>query len=131
MDIKNSFKHVFTFDALLNIVVGFIFLFLSEGVESLLFNGSVLPHYVWIILGAGFLYFAYWQIRITIRSTAGKTALIFALAAAWVPALLVTVLLVVPLLPVSARGRLILWIGNCYLILLGGYYFLLIRNEAA
>ncbi len=131
MNIKNSLKPVFTFDAILNIAVGLIFLFLSERVEGLLFNGSMLPHYVWIILGAGFLYFAYWQIRITIRSKAGRTALIFALAAAWVPALLVTVLLVVPLLPVSTGGRLILWIGDFYLILLGAYYFLLIRNETA
>ncbi len=130
MNIKNSFRPVFTFDAILNIAVGFIFLFLSEKVEGLLFNGSMLPHYVWIILGAGLLYFAYWQIRIMIKSKAGRTALVFALGAAWVPALLVTVLLIVPLLPVSAGGRLILWIGNCYLILLGGYYFLLIRNKA-
>jgi len=129
MDIKNYFKHIFSLAALLNIVIGFIFLFFSDKGEDFLFGAVVLPHYIWIILGAGFLYFAYWQIRSMAKEKTGRKTLIFALVMAWTPALAVTVILIIPVLPFAANGRLVFLVVDIYMILLGAYYFRLIRDS--
>lgn len=128
MDIKNYFKHIFSLAALLNIVIGFIFLFLSEKVEVFLFGAIVFPHYIWIVTGAGLLYFAYWQIRSMAKEKTGKKTLIFALVMAWIPSAAVTLILLVPLLPLMHNGRLVFLVVDIYMILLGSYYFRLIRD---
>ena len=128
MNIKNYFKHIFSLDALVNIVIGFIFLFLSEKAEVFIFGGRVFPHYVWIVIGAGFLYFAYWQIRSMAKGKMEKKALIFALVMEWAPAFAVTLILIIPVLSLAVNGRLILVIGDIYMMLLGAYYLWLIRD---
>ncbi|RKX84603.1 MAG: hypothetical protein DRP57_05580 [Spirochaetes bacterium] len=128
MNIKNYLKYIFPLNALIDAVIGTMFLFLSEKTEYFLFGSRVFPHYLWVIIGAAFLYFAYWQIRSTAKGKTGRNILIFASAVAWILALVLAVILIIHLLPLTGIGKIVLLAVDICMILLGTYYLLLLHN---
>ncbi|MCD6122621.1 MAG: hypothetical protein J7K04_12355 [Spirochaetales bacterium] len=130
MNIKDYLKYIFPLNALIDTVIGVLFLFLSEITEYFLFGSRVFPHYLWVITGTAFLYFAYWQVRSTAKGKIGRNALIFALAAVWGPALVLALILIIPILQLTGSGKIVILAVAIYMILLGAYYLLLLHDNA-
>ena len=122
-------KPVFSFDSALNLFLGLFFLFMPERAGSFFLKESIFPRYLWVILGAGFLYFTYWQIRTIIRDRLGKGAVTFGFFMAIVPAIVLTVFLFFLHDKISGTGFIVLLAGDIYMFLLSLLYGAVLKRK--
>lgn len=118
-------KAVVKLDIGINISAGIVLTLFPGWTNGFFFDRAVLPVWVWVGLGIGFLAFAGWQIGFLMRP-GGFTMrnLRWAAALAWVPVIALTIGLM------SAIGRetllparVFLWAANGYMLLLGALYW--------
>lgn len=119
--------YLFPGDAVLNWFLGFTLVFFPSGVDGLLGQRPLAPELVYQVIGGGFLLFAAWQTVIVIRRQIGPPGLVFAALMAEIPVILLTIVLVFMNLDFFPVWRVILWIGNSYMLLLGVWYIFLAR----
>jgi hypothetical protein len=113
-------------DMLLNWFLGAVMLLFPGAVDRLLAATSpLLPSLVYRVVGIGFLLFAAWQTWVVVRHVLGPRQLVFAGILAEVPFLMLTAALVFANFDLKLFWRLVLWVGNIYMLLLGGWYFYL------
>lgn len=118
-------RKIVAFDIVINITVGIFLVLFPDYINRFLFNKQILPPWLIAAIGFGFLLFAIWQVAFFIKPQ-GFTIrnLRFAAVLAWIPCLGLTFALL------SEIGgqllifpRIILWVGNIYMLLLGGLYY--------
>jgi hypothetical protein len=112
----------FLFDTFFNWALGIVFLFFYHPVEKLMSNGTLLPDFVWIIMGAAWLLFGIWQTYIVIGNRFGRKVWLFGCITAWGPFLALTYALVFMNFDLFIAARIIIWAGNLYMCLLGALY---------
>jgi hypothetical protein len=112
----------FVFDTYLNWGLGFLFLFFYKYAEKWMSAESLLPDYLWICIGAVFMVFAWWQTYVLTKNIFGRFARFFGFATAWLSVLVLTYALVFMDFDLFVEARLIIWVGNFYMFILGGIY---------
>ncbi len=129
-----TLSYLFRGDTLLNWLLGVVLIFFPSMVDGVLGQHPLVPGVVYQVIGGGFLLFAAWQTGMVIRRRIGPPALVFAAFMAEVPVILLTVVLVFMNLGLYPVWRVVLWLGNGYMLLLGVWYIFLARwlvsNEA-
>lgn len=114
-------------DMLLNWFLGVVLTFLPAFADSILGRSLLIPLWLYRLVGLGFLLFAAWQTFHVVRHQMGPGALVFAAWAAEIPVVMLTVALVALKLPLRPGARFALWVGDVYMLFLGGWYFYLAR----
>lgn len=123
--IFNFIRKVIIADLIINIGAGTLCTFFPRLLNILLFGSLVFPWWVISVIGAGFYLFAAWQLLYFLRK-GGFTSENFRFAAvlAWIPFLGLTAGLISdfgdPLLDLP---KILLWLANIYMLLLGGLYW--------
>lgn len=129
-DTKRFTLYLILADNLLNWVLGVLLTFFPKDVWTLLFDrpvysmSPILTYNHLIFFGVCFLIFATWQVQVFLRrwKLVAKNLRIAAWLA-WIPALLLTIGLLLPYVELFPVTRTLLWIGNVYMILLGAWYW--------
>ncbi len=114
-------------DMVLNWFLGAVLLFVPRTVDSLLGTASLLPAIAYQGMGVLFLVFAAWQLTVVRRGAATPAGLVFAALMAEVPVLALTAALVFGNFPLLGVWRVVLWIGDIYMLFLGTWYLALAR----
>jgi hypothetical protein len=83
---------------------------------------TLLPIYLWIIIGAIFLVFAWWQTYVLIKNKFNRFTRLFGFITAWLSVLVLTYALVFMNFNLYMEARLIIWVGNIYMFILGIFY---------
>lgn len=122
--IKKITYKLFVFDTYINWILGTVFLFFSKSVEKLMSDVPLLPQEIWIIIGLGLLFFGFWQTFIIWKKKFSRSAQLFSCITAWIPFLILTYALVFMKFSLFIEARLIIWVGNIYMLILGWFYFL-------
>ena len=122
-----TLHYLFRGDTVLNWFLGSVLVFFPSLADSALGRHPLMPVVVYQVIGGGFLLFAAWQTVILIRQKLGPRALAFAALLAEVPVILLTVALVFMSLDMFPVWRVVLWVGNGYMLLLGVWYIFLAR----
>lgn len=112
----------FLFDTYVNWGLGILFLFFHDQAEKWMSNEALLPDYLWICIGAIFLLFGWWQTYIVLKNKFGRFARLFGFITAWLSVLVLTYALVFMNFNLFPEARLIIWVGNLYMFILGGLY---------
>lgn len=121
-----TLNRLFLGDTILNWFLGVALTFFPNVVDRVLSTAPpMLPPIVYILIGVGFLFYAAWQTMILIRGQMGPSALVFAAVLALIPFLGLTVALVFMGFPLKVGFRILLWVGNIYMLLLGIWYLYL------
>lgn len=121
-----TLNQLFLGDTILNWVLGVVLTFFPRGVDRVLSTAPpMLPAIVYTAIGIGFFFYAAWQTVILVRQQMGPPALIFAAVLALIPFLGLTAALVFMGLPLKTGFRILLWVGNIYMLLLGIWYLYL------
>lgn len=94
-------------------------------------SSSILPSWFYVILGLGFIVFATWQVVVFLKPwTLNVSALRLAAVLAWGPVLLLTAVLLSPLAQTMYRvSKILLWIGNGYMLVLGMWYWRVAQKQ--
>jgi hypothetical protein len=122
-----TLSYLFRGDTILNWFLGCVLLVFPSRVDSTLGQHSLAPLLVYQVIGGGFLLFAAWQTVMAIRRRLGPWGLVFAALMAEIPVILLTVVLVFMNLDLLPAWRLVLWLGNGYMLLLGVWYVFVAR----
>jgi len=125
MDIQQAnsvFKRVFMGDTILNWMLGILLVLLARIIDGILGQSPILPVIVYQVIGAIFLLYAAWQTLVLVRRQIGPGGLIFAAVMAEAPVLILTIALLFMALPLKPAWRIILWVGNIYMLGLGAWY---------
>jgi len=109
-------------DMLLNWLLGAALVLLPARVDGVLGRAPLLPPALYQAIGAIFLAFAAWQLRVATRRTIGPPGLVFAALMALIPVILLTVALLFMDFPLRSVWRAVLWVGDIYMFILGGFY---------
>jgi hypothetical protein len=123
-----TLRYVFSGDATLNWLLGFALVFFPSTLDGLLGRRRLAPELLYQVVGGGFLLFAVWQTVVVIRRRIGPPGLAFAALMAEIPVVLLAVALVFMNLDLLPVWRVVLWIGNGYMLLLGVWYMFLARR---
>jgi hypothetical protein len=127
-----TLKRLIFGDMILNWFLGLILTLLPGLADRVLGQANVLPFIVYRIIGIIFLAFAAWQTSLVMRGQLRPFDLFFAAALAEIPVVLLTIALLYMKLPLRPGARIVLWIGDIYMLFLGGWYIFvaswLIRN---
>ncbi|GAB4479607.1 MAG: hypothetical protein Kow00124_25490 [Anaerolineae bacterium] len=115
-------RRLFPADMALNVVLGALMLLAPGTVDRTLGASPLLPPVVYRVIGAGFLAFAVWQLVMLLRPALKPADLIFAAVMAEGPVVLLTIALLRLPLDLRPAWRVILWIGDVYMLLLGVWY---------
>nr|MBN1229184.1 hypothetical protein [Anaerolineae bacterium] len=121
-----TLKRLFFGDTLLNWFLAFVLIIFPGLVDRVLGRERLAPPLVYMLIGAGYLLFAAWQTYHVAQSRLGAPALYFAAAMAEGPVVLLTIILLMAL-PFRLGWRIVLWIGNIYMLLLGVWYIYVAR----
>ena len=103
-------------DTVLNWLLGSALVFFPAMVDGVLGRRPLAPGVVYQVIGGGFLLFAAWQTVVLIRRWIGPLGLVFAAFMAEVPVMLLTVVLVFMNLDLFPVWRVVLWLGNGYML---------------
>jgi hypothetical protein len=114
-------------DMLLNWLLGVILLLVPGLADQLIGRSPMLPDWVYRVIGIGFIGFAAWQTWIVRKDEINPPSLIFAALLAEGPVVLLTAALVFGNFPLYLLPKILLWIGNIYMLVLGVWYFYLAR----
>jgi len=123
--IFNFIRKVIIADLIINIGAGTLCTFLPCQLNILLFSNQVIPWWVISFIGAGFYLFAAWQFLCFLKK-GGFTAENFRFAAllAWIPFVGLTAGLFSDLGDKLLNLlKILLWLANVYMLLLGGLYW--------
>jgi hypothetical protein len=117
-------RRIFFGDTVLNWFLGALMTFLPGLADRVLRSGAgpLLPPGVYRVIGVIFLLFAAWQTAVLVRGRMGAPALWFAAFMADAPVVLLTAALVYLNLPLRPGWRIVLWVGDVYMFLLGLWY---------
>ncbi len=115
-------RRLFPADMALNVVLGAVLLLAPGAVDRTLGASPLLPPVVYRVIGAGFLAFAGWQLVVVLRPAIKPADLIFAAVMAEGPVVLLTIGLLMLPFDLRLAWRVILWIGDVYMLLLGVWY---------
>jgi hypothetical protein len=118
---------LFRADTILNWLLGCVLVFFPSMVDDIIGRQLLAPPLVYQAIGAGFLVFAAWQTVRVIGRQLGIGALVFAAFMAEIPVILLTAALVFMNLDLEPVWRLVLWLGNVYMLILGVWYIFLAR----
>lgn len=121
-------NRVFLGDTLLNWFLGGVLTFAPGFVDRTLRKAGspqMLPNLLYMCIGIGFLGYSAWQTLVLWRQRMGASALVFAAVLALVPFVALTLALALLSLPLKQGWRIVLWIGNTYMGLLGLWYLVL------
>jgi len=119
--------YLFRGDMWLNWFLGCMLLLFPSQLDGLLGQRSLLPLLVYQVVGGGFLLFAAWQSAVVIRRHLGSAALVFAALMAEIPVVLLTAALIYMHSDLRPASRVVLWVGDGYMLLLGVWYAFLAR----
>ncbi len=122
-----TLKRLLLGDMLLNWGLGAVLAFSPASVDRLITYARVVPLAIYRIVGVVFLAFAAWQTAIELRRRLSPAALLFAALMAEAPVVLLTVVLVFMDVPLRAGWRIVLWVGNVYMLFLGAWYIFVAR----
>jgi hypothetical protein len=114
-------------DMFINWFLGFVLVFFPHRIERLLTFELLLPLSIWVIMGIVFLGFAVWQLKVVKKGSLEPKELKFAAFMALVPVVLLTAVLFVEI-PLYFWARVILWVANIYMLVLGVWYLYLSRS---
>jgi hypothetical protein len=123
-----TLRYLFPGDAALNWFLGCVLVFFPSAVDDLLGRHPLAPKLVYQAIGGGFLLFAAWQMVVIIRRRLGPGGLVFAALMAEVPVVALTIVLVFMNLDLFPIWRVVLWLGNGYMLALGMWYLFLARR---
>ena len=118
-----TFKRLFFGDTILNWLLGFVLVLLPQKVDDVLGSAMLFPRQFYTAVGVIFLAFAAWQTIVSLRKMMGIPSLVFAAIMAEAPTVLLTVALTYLPLALYPVWRIVLWIGNIYMFILGCWYF--------
>lgn len=122
-----TLKRLIFGDMLLNWCLGILFSVFPVPVDRMLGRAPLLPPIVYRVIGLGFLLFAAWQTWVVIQGDVKPGGLIFAALMAEIPVILLTIALLFMDFELRPGWRIALWVGNVYMLLLGGWYVFLAR----
>lgn len=108
-------------DMLLNWFVGAVLTLFPATVDNLFGRAPLVPLPLYRVIGVGLLAFAAWQTWVISRRDIGPPALIFASVLAEGPVILLTAALLADF-ALRPGWRIVLWIANIYMLLLGVWY---------
>jgi len=111
----------------LNWLLGFVFSLFPLRVEKLITFEPLLPRFIWVAIGIVFLGFAVWQTGVVKRRDLSPNELVFAALMSWVPVMLLTLGLLMDF-PLFSWSRVALWVGDVYMLILGGWYLYLAKT---
>ena len=109
-------------DIIANVVLGVAFIAIPGPIEALLGDGPLVPYVAWRAIGVIFVLFAAWVALVTRRPPLSAVSLAFASFMALGPVVLLTIALLFLPVPLTTLGRVILWLGDGVMLLLGSYY---------
>ncbi len=119
-----TLNRLFLGDAILNWLLGFALLLLPREIDNLLGTSLLFPPVFYTVVGAVFLAFAAWQTFVNVRvKKLGIPALVFAAILAEAPTVLLTIALIYLPLALKPGWRVVLWIADIYMFVLGCWYF--------
>jgi hypothetical protein len=126
MNLKTAYdftlKRLIFGDMILNWFLGIVLTLLPGLADRVLGQANLLPFIVYRIIGIIFLGFAAWQTSLVVRGRCGPFDLYFAAAMAEGPVVLLTAALLFMSLALRPVARVVLWIGDIYMLFLGGWY---------
>jgi hypothetical protein len=126
---KFTLNRLFLGDTVLNWLLGFALLLFPQKIDDLLGRALLFPPAFYTVVGAVFLAFAAWQTFIIVRKKElDVSALVFAAIMAEAPTVLLTIALIYLPLALKPGWRVVLWIGDVYMFVLGCWYFLLTQR---
>jgi hypothetical protein len=114
-------------DMILNWFLGIVLALLPGLVDRVLGQANLLPFMIYRIIGIIFLGFAAWQTSLVVRKQLRPPDLVFAAGMAEGPVVLLTIALLYMDLPLRPAARIVLWIGDIYMLFLGGWYLFVAR----
>ncbi|MBN1123200.1 MAG: hypothetical protein JXJ17_19160 [Anaerolineae bacterium] len=124
-----TLNRLFLGDTILNWVLGLALLLLPRKIDGLLGSSLLFPSVFYTVVGAVFLAFAAWQTFIVVRKKELRVpALVFAAIMAEAPTVLLTIALIYMPLALKPGWRVVLWIANVYMFILGCWYFHLVHR---
>jgi ABC-type transport system involved in cytochrome c biogenesis permease subunit len=124
-----TLNRLFLGDTILNWLLGFALLLLPGKIDSLLGSSLLFPPVFYTVVGAVFLAFAAWQTFVVVRKKElGIPALVFAAVMAEAPTVLLTIALIYLPLALKPGWRVVLWIADIYMFVLGCWYFHLVHR---
>lgn len=112
-------------DNVIGWVLGISLILVPDFFNRLVFGHEVISHWIYIVLGAGFIWFAAWQVENFIKKELLTVeALRFSALMSWV---IVLLLLIVLLSSLGGRmlliSRILLWLVNLAILAEGGWYW--------
>ncbi len=126
---KFTLNRLFLGDTVLNWLLGFALLLFPQKIDDLLGRAFLFPSVFYTVVGAVFLAFAAWQTFIIVRKKElGVPALIFAAIMAEAPTVLLSIALIYLPLALYPAWRVVLWIADVYMFVLGCWYFHLVHR---
>jgi len=120
-------QRLITADMVLNWILGLGFTFFHRKIERFIASEVLFLPIVWRLIGIGFLLFAAWQVGVVRRQALKPSELVFAAIMAWGPVVLLTIGLLMDF-PLYPLARLLLWVVNFYMLVLGGLYLYLANH---
>lgn len=112
-------------DMILNWFLGIMLLIFPRFVDDLIGTAPILPSLIYQAMGILFLVFAAWQVWILRCNDIYEAGLIYAALMAEIPVIALTIALVFWDAPIYPLVRVLLWVGNIYMLFLGAWYFFL------
>ncbi len=122
-----TLKQLIFGDMLLNWFLGIIFALFPLPADRVLGYAPLLPPMIYRVIGLGFLLFAAWQTWVVIQGNVKSGGLIFAALMAEIPVVMLTIALLFMDFKLRPGWRIVLWIGNVYMLLLGVWYVFVAR----
>ena len=124
-----TLRQLFLGDTLLNWFLTAVLIAVPRTVDHVLGSAPVMPPIVYRAIGAAFLLYAAWQTVILVRKGHMDPAdYAFASGMALVPVVLLTAALLFLPVPLRAVWRIVLWVGDVYMLFLGAWYIYLARH---
>ena len=124
-------RRLFSADAGLNVFLGMLLTFSPAWTDQIITRSRLVPPGIYRFIGTIFLIYAAWQLLVILKNrVASRDAMIFAAVMALVPVILLTAALLYADLPLNLFWRIILWMGNIYMLLLAAWYVFIARLPA-
>ena len=121
-------RTLFIADMALNVFLGSLLTILPAWSDRIITSSRLVPPVIYQIIGVIFLLYAAWQIWVIIKGqVTSSDAKVFAAVMALAPVILLTTALLFVNLPLKLYWRIILWIGNSYMLLLAAWYIFIAR----
>jgi hypothetical protein len=120
-----TLNKIIFYDMILNFFLGFGFIFFYKNFEKLISPEKVLPVLIWRLIGIGFIFFAGWQTKVLSKKNINSKELIFASLMALIPVIMLSYALIFMNFNLYLWSRIVFWIGNIYMLILGSWYMFL------